>query len=60
MKALKESRKTSRRQPSTKCSSEGTGVSPRVPGESTVVLATSSEGTGTKPGFLMRKRLLLK
>ncbi|GKG46799.1 hypothetical protein Tco_0503996, partial [Tanacetum coccineum] len=34
MKALKESKKTSRRHPSTGGSSEGTGVSPRVPNES--------------------------
>ncbi|GJU63475.1 hypothetical protein Tco_1245310 [Tanacetum coccineum] len=50
MKELKESKKTSRRQPGTGGSSEGTGVSPWVPDESTVVHATSSEGTGTKPG----------
>ncbi|GJY63425.1 hypothetical protein Tco_0464885 [Tanacetum coccineum] len=35
MKALKESKKTSRRQPSTRGSSKGTGVSPGVPDEST-------------------------
>ncbi|GJX09265.1 hypothetical protein Tco_0199124, partial [Tanacetum coccineum] len=45
MKALKESRKTSRRQPSTRGSHEGTGRKPGVPDESTVVSATSSEGT---------------
>ncbi|GJV43907.1 hypothetical protein Tco_1428443 [Tanacetum coccineum] len=45
MKALKESKKTSRRQPGTGGSSERTGVSPGVPDESTVVPATSSEGT---------------
>ncbi|GKD96548.1 hypothetical protein Tco_1380445 [Tanacetum coccineum] len=50
MKALKESKKTSRRHPSTRGLSEGTGVSPGVPDESTVVLAASSEGTSTKPG----------
>ncbi|GKB11974.1 hypothetical protein Tco_0845897 [Tanacetum coccineum] len=33
-----------------KGSSEGTGVSPGVPDESTVILTTSSEGNGTKPG----------
>ncbi|GJZ84609.1 hypothetical protein Tco_0649948 [Tanacetum coccineum] len=42
MKALKESRKTSRRQPSTRGSHEGTGRKPGVPDESTVVSATSS------------------
>ncbi|GJR20478.1 hypothetical protein Tco_0969005 [Tanacetum coccineum] len=41
MQALKESKKTSRRQPGTKGSSEGTGVSPGVPDESTVIPATS-------------------
>ncbi|GKC30583.1 hypothetical protein Tco_1037877 [Tanacetum coccineum] len=50
MQALKESKKTSKRQPGTKGSSEGTGVSPGVPDDSTVVPTTSSEGTGTKPG----------
>ncbi|GJW13626.1 hypothetical protein Tco_0017759 [Tanacetum coccineum] len=49
IKELKESKKTSRRQPGTRGSSEGTGVSPGVPDKSTVILATSSEGTGTKP-----------
>ncbi|GJY11680.1 hypothetical protein Tco_0380989 [Tanacetum coccineum] len=57
--ALKESKKTSRRQPGTGGSSEGTGVSPRVPDESTVVPATSSEGegTGTKPGVLDEEKV---
>ncbi|GKB78047.1 hypothetical protein Tco_0944942 [Tanacetum coccineum] len=50
IKALKESKKTSRRQPGTGGSSEGTSVSPGVPNKSTVIPATSSEGTGTKPG----------
>ncbi|GJX49358.1 hypothetical protein Tco_0276203 [Tanacetum coccineum] len=45
MKALKESKKTSRRQPGTRGSSKGTGVSPGVPDESTFIPATSSEGT---------------
>ncbi|GJV65563.1 hypothetical protein Tco_1476391 [Tanacetum coccineum] len=49
MKALKEGKKTSKRLPSTGGSSEGTGVSPRVPNESTVIHATSSKGTGNKP-----------
>ncbi|GJW69927.1 hypothetical protein Tco_0126844, partial [Tanacetum coccineum] len=52
MQALKESKKTSKRQPGTKDSSEGTGTIPGVPDESTVVSATSSERTGTKPGVL--------
>ncbi|GKB39604.1 hypothetical protein Tco_0884546, partial [Tanacetum coccineum] len=50
MKALKESKKTSRRQPSTRGSSEGTGVSLGVLDDSIVVPATSSEANGTKPG----------
>ncbi|GKC37234.1 hypothetical protein Tco_1049618 [Tanacetum coccineum] len=50
MQALKESKKTSRRQPGTEGSNEGTGSKPRVPDESTVVSATSSERTGAKPG----------
>nr|GFA66886.1 hypothetical protein [Tanacetum cinerariifolium] len=50
MQALKESKKTSRRQPCTEGSSEGTGRIPRVPDESTVVSATLSKGTGTKSG----------
>ncbi|GJY54059.1 hypothetical protein Tco_0445723 [Tanacetum coccineum] len=45
MRALKESKKTSRRQPCTRGSSEGTGRIPRVPDESTAISATSSEGT---------------
>ncbi|GKD39634.1 hypothetical protein Tco_1259841 [Tanacetum coccineum] len=50
MQALKESKNTSRRQPGTGGSNEGTGSKPRVPNESTVVSATSSEGTGAKLG----------
>ncbi|GJT21410.1 retrovirus-related pol polyprotein from transposon TNT 1-94 [Tanacetum coccineum] len=42
---LKESKKTSRRQLGTRGSSEETGVSLGVPDESTIVPATSSEGT---------------
>ncbi|GJZ47966.1 hypothetical protein Tco_0601798 [Tanacetum coccineum] len=43
MKSLKESKKTNRRQPCTKGSSEGTGVSPGVPNASTIIHAASSE-----------------
>ncbi|GJT82027.1 retrovirus-related pol polyprotein from transposon TNT 1-94 [Tanacetum coccineum] len=50
MQALKESKKTSRRQPGTGGSNEGTGSKPGVPDESTLISATSSEGTGIKPG----------
>nr|GEV11820.1 hypothetical protein [Tanacetum cinerariifolium] len=45
MKALKESKKTSRRHPSTGGSNKGAGISPGVPDESIFVLATSSKGT---------------
>ncbi|GJZ27232.1 retrovirus-related pol polyprotein from transposon TNT 1-94 [Tanacetum coccineum] len=50
MQALKESKKTSKRQPSTRGSNEGTSSKPRVPDESTIVSTTSNEGTGGKPG----------
>ncbi|GJW23138.1 hypothetical protein Tco_0033760 [Tanacetum coccineum] len=50
IQALKESRKTSKRQPGTGGSSEETGTIPGVLDESLVVSATSSEGTGTKSG----------
>ncbi|GJR12202.1 hypothetical protein Tco_0794854 [Tanacetum coccineum] len=49
MQALKECKKTSRRHPGTRGSSEGTGIQPGVLDESTVIFATSSEVTGTKP-----------
>ncbi|GJQ91957.1 hypothetical protein Tco_0003096 [Tanacetum coccineum] len=52
MKALKESKKTSKRQPDTGGSNEGTGSKPGVPNESTIVSTTSSEGTGAKPRVL--------
>ncbi|GKE40450.1 hypothetical protein Tco_1463855 [Tanacetum coccineum] len=48
MKALKESKKTSKRQLGTKGSNEGTSSIPGVPDESTVIYATSSERTGSK------------
>nr|GEW11686.1 hypothetical protein [Tanacetum cinerariifolium] len=52
MQPLKESKKTSRRPPSTRGSNEGTGSKPEVPDESTVIFATSSEGIGDKPVVL--------
>nr|GEU34720.1 hypothetical protein [Tanacetum cinerariifolium] len=52
MKALKESKKTSKRQPGTGGSREGTGVTPGVLDVSTFVPATSSKGTGNKPRVL--------
>nr|GEU76079.1 hypothetical protein [Tanacetum cinerariifolium] len=57
MKALKECKKTSKRQSGTGGSSEETGVTPRVPDESTFVYATSSEGTGTKPRVLDKEKV---
>ncbi|GJT92339.1 hypothetical protein Tco_1081184 [Tanacetum coccineum] len=45
IKALKESKKTNRRQPGTRGSSDGTGVSPGILDESKVIPTTSSEGT---------------
>nr|GEX56298.1 retrovirus-related Pol polyprotein from transposon TNT 1-94 [Tanacetum cinerariifolium] len=60
MKALKESKKTSKRQPGTRGSSEGTGRIPGVPDESTIVSTTSSEGTGTKPWVLDKEKVTLE
>ncbi|GJR15037.1 hypothetical protein Tco_0797689 [Tanacetum coccineum] len=50
MQDLKESKKSSKRQPGPRGSNKGTGSKSGVPNESTVVSATSSEGTGIKPG----------
>ncbi|GKC49314.1 hypothetical protein Tco_1072059, partial [Tanacetum coccineum] len=50
MQTLKESKKTSKRQPCTEGLSEGIGTISGVPDESTVVSATSSEGIGTISG----------
>ncbi|GKB46372.1 hypothetical protein Tco_0897125 [Tanacetum coccineum] len=60
MQALKESKKTSKRQPGTGGSSEGTGTILRVPNESTIVSTTSSKGTGTKPGVLDEEKDITK
>ncbi|GJU67209.1 hypothetical protein Tco_1253468, partial [Tanacetum coccineum] len=49
MQALKESKKTSRRQLGTTGSNEGTSSKLGVPDESTVISNTSSKGTGIKP-----------
>ncbi|GJU80483.1 hypothetical protein Tco_1282848 [Tanacetum coccineum] len=57
MQALKESKKTSRRQPGTRGSSEGTSRILGVPDESTVIYAISSEGTDTKPGVLYEEKV---
>nr|GEY27160.1 hypothetical protein [Tanacetum cinerariifolium] len=45
MQALKQSRKTNKRQPGIRGSNEGTSTTPRVPNESTFIYATSSDGT---------------
>nr|GEZ56063.1 hypothetical protein [Tanacetum cinerariifolium] len=50
MQALKESKKTSKRQPGFGGSSKGTGTIPGVLDKSKVIFATSSEGTGNKLG----------
>nr|GEU32920.1 copia protein [Tanacetum cinerariifolium] len=50
MQALKKSKKTSKRQPSTRGSNEGIGSKPGVLDKSTVISTTSSEGTSSKPG----------
>ncbi|GJU10997.1 hypothetical protein Tco_1133393 [Tanacetum coccineum] len=57
VQALKDSRKISRSQSLTGGSSEGTGVSPGVPNESTVIPATSSEGISTKPGVIDKEKV---
>ncbi|GJX02289.1 hypothetical protein Tco_0186202 [Tanacetum coccineum] len=57
IKALKESRRTNKRQPGTGGSDEGISSKPRVPNESKVVLATSDEGTGTKPWVLDEEKV---
>ncbi|GJY12686.1 hypothetical protein Tco_0381995, partial [Tanacetum coccineum] len=50
VQALKESKKTSKRQLGIRGSNEGTGTKLGVPNESIVVSAISSEGTSTKLG----------
>ncbi|GJZ09200.1 hypothetical protein Tco_0543483 [Tanacetum coccineum] len=50
IQALKESKKTSRRQSGTGGSSERASRIPGIPDESTIISATSSKGTSTKPG----------
>ncbi|GKE56610.1 hypothetical protein Tco_1495795 [Tanacetum coccineum] len=59
MKALKESKKMSKRQPRTGGSNEGTGNILGVPDESTVISRASSEGTGSKPGVPDEEKLIL-
>ncbi|GJV93983.1 hypothetical protein Tco_1541796 [Tanacetum coccineum] len=59
MKALKESKKISKRQPRTGGSNEGTGNILGVPDESTVISRASSEGTGSKPGVPDEEKLIL-
>ncbi|GJV51745.1 hypothetical protein Tco_1447486, partial [Tanacetum coccineum] len=60
MKALKESKKMSKRQPGTGGSNEGTGNILGVPDESTVISRASSEGTGSKPGVPDEEKLILE
>nr|GEW12159.1 reverse transcriptase domain-containing protein [Tanacetum cinerariifolium] len=56
MQALKESK----RQQGTRGSSEGTGTKPRVPDESIVISATSSERTSIKPGVSIVEKDITK
>ncbi|GJQ91544.1 hypothetical protein Tco_0002683 [Tanacetum coccineum] len=60
MKALKESKKISKRQPRTGVSNEGTSNILGVPDESTIVSRVSSEGTGFKPGVPNKEKLILE
>ncbi|GKB41066.1 hypothetical protein Tco_0886008 [Tanacetum coccineum] len=60
MQALKESKKTSRRQSGIGGTSKGTGSILGVPDESTVVSPTSSKGTSTKPGVLDEEKVTSK
>ncbi|GJY47472.1 hypothetical protein Tco_0436535 [Tanacetum coccineum] len=57
---LLKSRKTSRRQPGTRGSSEGTGTILGILDESTVVSTTSSEGTSAKPGVPDEENVISK
>ncbi|GJW47570.1 hypothetical protein Tco_0079216 [Tanacetum coccineum] len=59
MKALKESKKMSKRKPRTGGSNEGTGNILGVPDESTVISRASSEGTGSKLGVPDEEKLIL-
>ncbi|GKB68744.1 hypothetical protein Tco_0930156, partial [Tanacetum coccineum] len=60
MQALKESKKTSKRQPGTGGLSKGTSTVPGVPDESTVVSATSDEGIGIKLGVPDEEKVITK
>nr|GEU38045.1 retrovirus-related Pol polyprotein from transposon TNT 1-94 [Tanacetum cinerariifolium] len=60
MKALKESKKTNKRKPGTGGSSEENYTIPGVCDESTVISATSNEGTDTKPGVLDEEKVITK
>nr|GFB15386.1 hypothetical protein [Tanacetum cinerariifolium] len=57
IQALKESKKTSRRQPRTRGSSEGTRRPTGVPNKSTVISTTSSKRTCAKPGVLDEEKV---
>ncbi|GKE58448.1 hypothetical protein Tco_1497633, partial [Tanacetum coccineum] len=52
MQALKEIKKTSKRQPGIGGSNKGTRSKPGVPNKSTIISDTSSKGSGIKPGVL--------
>ncbi|GJS66457.1 hypothetical protein Tco_0681021 [Tanacetum coccineum] len=50
MQTIKNSQKTIKRQPNTGGLFKGTGITPRVPDDSTFVFPTSHKGTGNKAG----------
>ncbi|GJT68155.1 hypothetical protein Tco_1019635 [Tanacetum coccineum] len=52
MQAIKAIKQTLKSQPHAGGSSEGTGITPGVPDELTVIFTSLSEGTGTVPGVL--------
>nr|GEZ10596.1 hypothetical protein [Tanacetum cinerariifolium]GEZ43166.1 hypothetical protein [Tanacetum cinerariifolium] len=63
MQALKANKKLSRSQPHARGSSEGTGITPGVPNDSTNTFRTSSEGTGSKlkvPDEKRRRNMMMK
>nr|GEY71458.1 hypothetical protein [Tanacetum cinerariifolium] len=60
MKELKESKKISKRKPCTGGINEGTGIKSGVLVESTVIFATSSEGTGTKLEVPIEEKVITK
>nr|GFA70473.1 hypothetical protein [Tanacetum cinerariifolium] len=60
MQALKERKKSDKRQPGTEGSKERTGTIPGVPDKSTVISTTSSEGTSVKAGVPDKEKDITK